>query len=95
MDFITSNYYLYFLPVVVFLTIGLAFRRRRMQILILLSMSYVFFWLASGWHLILLLISTCIDWTAGKKMHGSQETSYRKRWLRISIVTNLTLLGIS
>ena len=66
MDFVTPEYYLYFLPVVFLLTFGVASRQRRRQILILLVMSYVFFWLASGWHLILLLISTCIDWTAGR-----------------------------
>ena len=67
MDFVTPGYYLYFLPAVVFLTIGIASRKRRMQILILLVMSYIFFWLASGWHILLLFISTCVDWTAGKK----------------------------
>jgi len=65
-----------------------------MQLLILLSMSYVFFWLASGWHIILLLISTTIDWTAGKKIQASDEASKRKRWLRVSLVTNLSLLAV-
>ncbi|MDA8758614.1 MBOAT family protein [Candidatus Poseidonia alphae] len=94
MDFVTPSYYLYFLPVVFILTMGLASKRRRVQILVLLSMSYVFFWLASGWHIILLLISTCIDWTAGQKMQRSEEVQYRKRWLKISLITNLSILGI-
>ena len=94
MDFVKTEYYLYFLPLVVLLTIGLASRRRRTQLLILLSMSYVFFWLASGWHIILLLISTTIDWTAGKKIQASDEASKRKRWLRVSLVTNLSLLAV-
>ena len=76
MDFLTPEYYLFFLPAVFLLTFGLASRRRRRQILILLVMSYVFFWLASGWHLILLLISTCFDWTAGRKMHESAHTAH-------------------
>jgi alginate O-acetyltransferase complex protein AlgI len=42
----------------------------------------------------LLLISTCIDWTAGKKMHETDVDAHRKRWLRISLVTNLGLLGV-
>ena len=46
MDFVTPEYYLYFLPVVFLLTFGVASRQRRRQILILLVMSYVFFWLA-------------------------------------------------
>ncbi|MGB1355230.1 MAG: MBOAT family O-acyltransferase [Poseidonia sp.] len=94
MDFVTPEYYLYFLPVVFLLTFGIASRQRRRQILILLVMSYVFFWLASGWHLILLLISTCIDWTAGRKMNETDDHALRKRWLRISLVTNLSLLGV-
>ena len=94
MDFVTPSYYLYFLPIVFILTMGLASKRRRVQILVLLSMSYVFFWLASGWHIILLLISTCIDWTAGQKMQRSEEVQYRKRWLKISLITNLSILGI-
>lgn len=94
MDFVTPEYYLYFLPAVVFLTIGIASRKRRIQMLILLVMSYLFFWLASGWHILLLFISTCVDWTAGKKMHESENQSYRKRWLQASLIVNLTLLGI-
>ena len=94
MDFVTPEYYLYFLPAVVFLTIGIASRKRRMQILILLVMSYLFFYLASGWHIILLLISTCVDWTAGKKMSQSNNHSHRKRWLQASLIVNLSLLGI-
>ena len=94
MDFITSAYYLYFLPVVFLLTFTVASANRRRQILILLVMSYIFFWLASGWHLILLLASTLVDWTAGKKMHETEDHRLRKRWLRISLVTNLTLLGV-
>ena len=43
MDFVTAEYYLYFLPVVFLLTFGVASRQRRRQILILLVMSYVFF----------------------------------------------------
>ena len=94
MDFVTPEYYLYFLPAVVFLTIGIASRKRRMQILILLVMSYLFFWLASGWHILLLFTSMCVDWTAGKKMHESDNQSYRKCWLQASLIVNLTLLGI-
>jgi alginate O-acetyltransferase complex protein AlgI len=94
MDFVTPDYYLYFLPAVVFLTLGIASRKRRMQILILLVMSYLFFWFASGWHILLLLISTCVDWTAGKKLSKSEDISYRKRWVKVSILVNLSLLCV-
>ena len=94
MDFVTPSYYLFFLPLVFALTIGLASKRKRTQILILLTLSYLFFWLASGWHLILLIVSTCIDWTAGKQMHQSKLKTVRKNWLKLSLITNLTILGI-
>ncbi len=57
-------------------------------------MSYLFFWFASGWHLILLLISTLVDWAAGKRIDASNDKMVRIKWLRISLATNLTLLGV-
>ncbi len=94
MDFVTTEYYVYFLPAAFILSIWLCFGIRKYQISILLLMSYLFFWFASGWHLILLLISTCVDWTAGKKIATSDDRSVRIKWLRASLVTNLTLLGV-
>jgi alginate O-acetyltransferase complex protein AlgI len=67
---------------------------RKYQISILVLMSYLFFWFASGWHLILLLISTCVDWTAGSKIAKSEDGLIKKRWLKLSLVTNLTILGL-
>lgn len=57
-------------------------------------MSLVFFWFASGWHVILLLFSTSIDWRSGNSIYGSNDDRVRKRWLMISLVTNLSLLSI-
>jgi alginate O-acetyltransferase complex protein AlgI len=94
MDFVTPGYYYWFLPVVVFLCLFMARRKRNIQILILLGMSYLFFFLASGWHILLLLTSTLVDWTAGKKIHQTEDKIRRKRWLQASLVINLSLLGI-
>ena len=94
MDFVTTDYYLYFLPAAFILSIWLSFGVRKYQISILLLMSYLFFWFASGWHLILLLISTIVDWTAGKRIDASNDKMVRIKWLRISLATNLTLLGV-
>ena len=94
MDFVNPDYYLYFLPAVFVLAMWASLGKRKPQILILLVMSYLFFWLASGWHIILLLISTCLDWTAGSKMHASDDDVVRKRWLKASLITNLGLLGV-
>ena len=94
MDFITTDYYFWFLPIVFLATFTIGHKKRRKQILILLVSSYVFFWLASGWHILLLLVSTITDWTASKKIHNSDDTRYRKRWLRGSLIINLGLLGL-
>lgn len=94
MDFITTDYYFWFLPIVFLATFTIGHKKRRKQILILLVSSYVFFWLASGWHILLLLVSTITDWTASEKIHNSDDSRYRKRWLRGSLIINLGLLGL-
>lgn len=94
MDFITTDYYFWFLPIVFLATFTIGHKKRRKQILILLASSYVFFWLASGWHILLLFVSTITDWTASKKIHNSDDPRYRKRWLRGSLIINLGLLGL-
>jgi alginate O-acetyltransferase complex protein AlgI len=60
----------------------------------MLAMSYIFFWLASGWHVLLLLTSTLVDWTAGKKIGANDDRKIRKRWLVGSLTVNLGLLAI-
>ena len=94
MDFITSDYYFWFLPLVFLCTFVLGYRERRKQIGILLASSYLFFWLASGWHIILLLISTIVDWTSAKKISQTEEKATRKKWLRFSLVINLGILAL-
>ena len=94
MDFITTDYYFWFLPFVFLCTFVLGYKERRKQIGILLVSSYLFFWFASGWHIILLLISTVVDWTAAKKIYQSEDKAIRKRWLRISLIINLGILAL-
>ena len=93
-DFVSLDYYRYFLPIAFILAMWVSLGRRKPQIIILLGMSYLFFWLASGWHVLLLLLSTCLDWTAGSKMSKSDDEAVRKRWLKASLITNLGLLGV-
>lgn len=76
------------------LTLVIFVRRKQTQVIILFVMSLVFFWFASGWHVILLLFSTSIDWRSGNSIYASNDDRVRKRWLMISLVTNLSLLSI-
>ena len=94
LDFITTEYYTLFLPLVVFLVLIVGRERRDAQILLILLLSYLFFWLASGWHVLLLLTSTLVDWNAGKNIHQSKQKAVRKRWLVGSLIVNLGLLAV-
>ena len=94
MNFTAPEYYTMFLPIVVILVLFIAKGKRNAQVMMMLTLSYVFFWLASGWHIILLLISTLVDWTAGKKIEQSENNSIRKKWLITSLSINLGLLAI-
>ena len=68
MDFTTLGYYTWFLPAVVVAVMVLARHRKAPQMGLILLASYVFFWLASGWHVILLATSTCADWFIAKRI---------------------------
>jgi alginate O-acetyltransferase complex protein AlgI len=94
MDFVTPEYYTIFIPIVVILVLFLAKGKKNAQVLVMLTMSYLFFWLASGWHILLLLTSTMVDWKSGQKIHSSSNQKHRKRWLMGSLVINLGLLAV-
>ena len=38
-------------------------------------------------------LSTIVDFLAGNKIHGSSDDDIRKRWLMVSVLVNLGLLG--
>ena len=94
MDFVTTEYYYWFLPVVFLATFTIGDKKRRRQVGILLVSSYVFFWFASGWHILLLLTSTLVDWNAAKRIFATDDATIRKRWLIGSLVINLGLLAV-
>ncbi len=60
----------------------------------LLLSSWAFY---SAWDvrfLSLILISTVIDYTAALRIQGSKDAGVRKRWVSVSLVANLGLLGV-
>jgi len=93
MDFTTSGYYYWFLPLAMALYFLLLKGKRDQRIILLVAMSYIFFWMASGWHFFLLAISTCTDWFAGRRISESEDETTRKRWLVGSLTINLGLLA--
>ena len=61
--------------------------------LMLLLASYLFYAMWNPPLVILLWISTMIDWTAGKKLEVLQNEKQRKFWLLLSLVVNLGFLA--
>lgn len=65
----------------------------RGQNILLLAASYTFYGYWDWRFLSLILLSTAIDFVVAQKVDASEEPGRRKRWLLLSICTNLGLLG--
>lgn len=66
---------------------------RKPQNIFLLVASYVFYGAWDWRFLSLILLSTLVDYYVGAKLHASDNTSVRKRYLAISVIVNLAILG--
>ncbi len=83
-----------FLPVVFTLYWALSRKSLNLQNLLLLFASY-FFYACWDWRfLFLLLFSTALDYFTGLKIHQSENSTTRKFWFWLSILTNLGFLGV-
>lgn len=82
-----------FLPLIFILYWFCTQHSLRVQNLLLLSASYVFY----GWwdyrFLLLIIISSAIDYYCGLAIHSHSEKAKRKIYLYLSLVVNLGLLG--
>lgn len=66
---------------------------RRPQNLLLLVSSYVFYGWWDARFLLLLAVSTAIDFGVGLLIAASDDDRVRTRWLALSVVANLGILG--
>lgn len=85
--------YAVFLAVVV---VGYLKVSHRSQNLLLLAASYLFYAHWDARFLILILVSTIVDYTAGRRIHRADlaDRNHRKKaWLVASLTTNLGILG--
>lgn len=84
--------FLLFLPIVFILYWGLQ-KKLQAQNILVLAASYLFY----GWwdwrFLSLIAFSTLIDYYSGISIANAKKQSIKKRWLYLSIATNLGLLG--
>jgi D-alanyl-lipoteichoic acid acyltransferase DltB (MBOAT superfamily) len=85
--------YLFFLPIV-FIIYWLLKSSYKNQNIILLISSYVFY----GWwdhkFLSLIIFSSFLDYFVGLKLDAAEGQDKKKRWLLISLFSNLGLLGV-
>ena len=81
-----------FLPVVLFVW----YRRRlgvQARLIALTSASYLFYGYWDWRFTSLMLVSTVVDYVAGRKIHEASDDSAKRVWLIVSLGTNLALLG--
>lgn len=83
-----------FLPIVFVLYWGLNRRSLKIQNILLLTASYIFY----GWwdwrFLSLIIASTFVDYFVGLKIYNSNNIIHRKWYLWVSIIFNLGTLGV-
>lgn len=86
--------YLIFLPVIFFIYWVVNKKSLQLQNILLLVSSY-FFYACWDWRfLFLLMFSTVLDYFTGIKMHEAENRIHKKFWFWLSIVINLSFLGI-
>ena len=85
----TSNFYLLYLPVVLFLYYRLQPRGRRMM---LLAASWLFYMLYNPWFMWLILATTSVDWIAGRGVSSTEDPAKRRWWVVASVVSNMGML---
>lgn len=66
----------------------------RWQNRFLLAASYVFYGCWDWRFLSLILASTVVDFFVAQRLHSTQLQQIRKRWLLVSVATNLGILGV-
>ncbi len=85
--------YILFLGIVV-AGFWLLARHAQLRIIFVFLASCLFY---MAWHpayIVLILGSTVVDYVAGWRIHATENERARKRWLLVSLVSNLGLLGI-
>jgi alginate O-acetyltransferase complex protein AlgI len=89
MNFVSFDYYLLFLPVVVGLYY--VFRTSILANVVILAASYIFYGSSGLWFLAPLIVTSLIDFYVGLKLATIGE--WRKTLLAVSLIANLGLLA--
>ena len=81
--------FLLFFPIVVIIFFLLPQKRRWMLLLIA---SYYFYMCWKVEYIILIMISTLIDYCVARKMEKVEKKIHKRKWLYLSLLTNLGIL---
>ena len=84
--------FILFLAIVLTLYYAPLLKWNQKKLMLLLS-SYVFYAMWNPPLVILLWISTMVDWTAGKRLAVEENQRKRKFWLLLSMFVNLGFLA--
>jgi len=60
-------------------------------VVLALSLGFYAWW--SPWYLPLILVSAAVDYAAGARIHAARSAAARRRWLLVSLASNLGLLA--
>jgi len=91
MLFNSTDFLIFF--VIVYVVYWILDERTKMQNILLLFTSYIFYAWWDWRFLTLILISSLIDYTVGLKIYHTKSQKHKKNWLYISLLANLGLLG--
>lgn len=79
---------------VVFVVSWLLARLRKLRLLFLLGASYFFYAAWDVRFLPLIWASSTVDWLLGNAIAGARTPLHRRRWLVLTVILNLGLLGV-
>jgi len=69
------------------------FKKKQLQLVILLIASYAFYYFDSGFLFVLLLFSSLLDFYCGRKIYETENTRMRRFFLTLSLLGNLGILA--
>jgi alginate O-acetyltransferase complex protein AlgI len=78
---------------VAFLLFTLVYKKARFRNFYLVVFSLFFYWKSGGWYFLLLLFSTIVDYSIGKKIFKTDRKSSRKWLVALSVFINLGVLA--
>jgi len=91
MTFVSFDYLILFLPIVVGLYY--VFRRTFAANIIILAASYLFYGASAAWYLIPLVVTSLLDFAVGILLSQTDRAAYRRTLLILSLTANLGLLA--